>query len=215
MRKFLLCSGLAMGLGLAPIAASAATILGEFWDASSRIATLDDALDIIATGPATATFDSSGIDYPDGDTNIIPDATTLADFLGSDAASLSGAQDTTMEQSVFRFTGFLSLDDADTLFSVGSDDGFQLTIDGDVISSFTRLRSFGVTETTANLGAGIFAFELIYWENLVETGVEFEINGETVTGVSVPTVVPLPASGLALLAGLAGFGVMRLRRARA
>lgn len=212
MKRTLIFGAIALCLSIVPISAKAATITGEFWDASDPLLTLQDALNIAENQEATATFMSSGIDYPLGDANTVPDTTTLAEYLGADAATLSGPGDVTLEQSVFRFTGQIALDDAPTLFSVGSDDGFVLSIgNGAADIEFAGLRSFGTTSLTMNLGEGLFDFELIYFENQGGTGVEFEINGETVTGAEGPTVVPISASGYVLLSALGLLGLMRLR----
>ncbi len=193
--------------------ASAANITGEFWDVAVPVESLNEALAYVARTPPTATFDSSGIDYPVGAPVTLPDSTSLATFLGADAASLSGDGNATLEESVFRFSGFVAISTPTSTVTVGSDDGFQLTIGGFEISSFQSERAFNRTSVSANLGTGILPFDLVSFENQGVTGIEFEIDGETVTGVpdpatgptSDPTLVPLPASGLALLIGLGLF----------
>lgn len=195
-------------IALSPLAAPAA-ILGEFWDADGFISTLDTAQAIIDASGPDATFTSTGIDYPNGDADWVFDTETLATFLGTDAASLSSNALTTLEFSVFRFTGQIALDGL-TEFSVGSDDGFQLTIDDTLVSSFDAPRPFDTTTVSADLGTGLFDFELIYFEDAGLTGIEFFIDGEIVTGDMAP--IPLPAGGALLLTGLAGLALKRRRQ---
>lgn len=214
MRITLTIAGVALGALLSPLASHAAIITGEFWDADTAINSLADADAVIASGSATATFLSSGIDYPGGADSIVADTTTLADFLGADAATLSGSGGTDLERSVFRFSGMVELMNIDQMFSVGSDDGFRLSIGGSEVSAFDGKRSFGTTDLQANLGSGLVSFELVYFENRVETGVLFTIDDEVVTPDITP--IPLPASGWAGLLALLGLGVFwRRRSARA
>lgn len=200
------------------VAAQAATTIahGEFWDRASGLSTIADAEATIAGGAPTATFTSTAIDYPNGAAGHIHDNTTLETFLGADGGSLVGTNTTNLTYSVFRFTGWLDLAAGTNTFSVGSDDGFQLKVDGNVLSSYNGNRPFQTTSVDADLGAGLKAFELIYWENSSYTGVEFRINGAlaqfAAPGATAP--VPLPA-GLPLLAGGLGLFALAKRRKRA
>lgn len=176
---------------------NASTIKGEFWD-TGPIGGFGPIATALASTP-TATFNSTGIDYPLGAQNTVGSSTTLAAFLGTDAGSLSGAGGTTLEGSVFRFTGHLKLLALSNTFTVASDDGFRLFIEGTLVSEFFGNRPFGTTSATrADLGTGIKAFELIYWENGGVTGVEFEVNGRTVTPIPVGPALPMLAGALSL-----------------
>lgn len=211
MNKILRSAVVALGLSAAGVtAASASTVQfeGEFWDASSGVGSLSTALSVM-TNPATATFDSTAIDYPNGAGGSISDSTTLSAFLGADAGSLSGAAGSTLGGSVFRFTGFLDLGAGGHMFTVGSDDGFQLSLGGSVLSSFGGLRAYDETSAFSGL-SGVQAFELIYFENAGDTGVTFNIDGE-LAQAALPAV-PLPASGLLLLGAVGGFGALRRKR---
>ncbi len=196
-------SALIMTLFLVPSASFAATFNAEFWDASVPITNLTTADAIMANGPATATFLSTAIDYPNGSAINISSNTRLADYLGVDAASIIGPATRTITRSVFRFTGFLDLLAGPQSFSVGSDDGFRLSIGGNVIAQQYNQRSFNLTNITTDAGTGKTAFELVYFENAGVTGVVFSIDG----GLAVPSPVPLPSALLLMLAGIAGLGV--------
>ena len=198
---------------LAAGAAQAATLVsvtGSFYDADRDFTDIDDALGFVAGASADATFDVTAIDYPRGDIGSFTSATTtLEEFLGDDAASLSGGSDLTLEQSVFVLTGQIMLDGTEDVFSVGSDDGFRLTIDGMLISENTAPRGFEFTDATPGLPAGLYTFTLVYFENQGFTGVEFRVDGSIVAAAPVP----LPAAMILFGPALAGLAYARRRRA--
>jgi hypothetical protein len=134
----------------------------------------------------------------------------LASFLGADAASIIGDSLATIQTSVFRFTGFIDLVPGTQTFAIGSDDGYRLTIDNTLVSQRSQPRSFSTTTRTRNLGEGSAEFELIFYENFGNTGVEFFIDGALAT----PSPVPVP-TGLTLIASaLAALGLLKWRRRR-
>lgn len=211
----------AMTAGMA-VSAQAAVINGEFWQVESDNPILDEqgvnnhlshileADSIIASGAPIATFHSTGIDYPAGATGSISSGTSLSNFLGGttgDGGSIVGTDASDLLLSVFRFTGFVDLTAGAHTFDLGSDDGFRLTIGGTQVAIQATERGFGTTSVNADLGAGVQAFELIYFEDDGNTGIEFKIDGSVVTGVAAP--VPLPAAGWMLIAGVGGLAALR------
>jgi len=197
---------------LLPVAAAqAATFAGSFWDADRSFGNIGDAAAYIAANDATATFQSSGIDYPNAGGSITSD-TTLAEFLGADAATLSGNGDSNLRTSVFRFSGSLGLTGMQTI-SVGSDDGFVLKFDGVEVLGFSTPRPFRYSEGSFDV-TDVKVFELTYYENYGNTGVEFRIGGEVVNPSMAPAPVPVPAALPLLGAGIATLaGLRRMRRA--
>lgn len=155
--------------------ASPAVFTGEFWQtpASSNVNVA-----IAATGGTpSATFESTHVDYPQGAVNTQSSNNSLSNFLGSDGSSIVGNSSAQVRTSVFKFSGFIELTSGSHTFSVGSDDGFRLYIDGNQIIQHSNPRGFRFTTGSADIGSGVFPFELYFYENHGNTGVEFFIDG--------------------------------------
>lgn len=164
---------------------------GFIYDTNSGLGSLAAAKALLAN-PADATFTATKIDYDGGTVNAF-----LA--LGGDETSLSPAAfgTTNLDRIVFQITGFIRVDTAGTYnFRVSSDDGFELTIGGSVVTSFSGGRAFAPSTGAATLTAGKHAFELIYYENTGGEGLRFEtdltgsmqiVDDSLITGLTVPT----------------------------
>ena len=127
----------------------------------------------ISANTPNAQFVSTAVDYPNGAVNS--GGATIAAFLGTDAATLTvpavGAA--TADRFIVVFDGFIDVATAGNYsFDVGSDDGFSLSIDGNLVSQFPNIRGFAVTPGNATLSQGRHSFQLIYWENAGGNGVE-------------------------------------------
>lgn len=194
---------------LSAVSAHAATFAGSFWDADRSFGNIGDVTAYIARNDPTATFQSTGIDYPNAGGSI-SSSTTLADFLGADADTLSGAGDSNLMKSVFQFSGDLGLSGIQTV-SVGSDDGFVLKLDGVEVLGFSTPRAFAYTSGSFDF-TDVKMFELTYYENYGNTGVEFRIGGTVVNPSMSPAPVPVPAALPLLGAGLATLGGLRRMR---
>ena len=189
----------------------ATTFDGAFWDADRDFATIDEALGYIDGRAADATFQSTAIDYPTAGKRI-ESSTSLSDFLGAtDGASVTGAATGNLVQSVFQFTGTVDLAGIQKI-KVGSDDGFQLALNGVVVLEHATPRVFRYTKGSYDF-TGETTFVLTYYENFGRTGVEFQIGGEVVNASMSPAPVPLPAALPMLGAGVAAMaGLRRMRR---
>ncbi len=196
----------AAALPLSPV--HAATFQGEFWATPGPSANINQAIAAISGATPTATFISTAIDYPNGNRNTQRSNQTLTQFLGADAASIVGDGTEQITTSVFRFTGFLDLVPGQQNFSLASDDGYRLTIDGNIISERSAPRSFRSTALDANAGSGTVPFELIFYENFGNTGVEFFID----SALAAPAAVPVPATLSLGLTGIAAFAMLGWRR---
>ncbi|QIE42102.1 VPLPA-CTERM sorting domain-containing protein [Meridianimarinicoccus aquatilis] len=188
----------------------ASSFNGAYWD-SNAFSTVDQAIAYTENNAATATFLSTAIDYPNAGGSIT-DNTTLQTFLGADGSTLSGAFTNKLDKSVFSFSGTLDLIGTQSL-KIGSDDGFALKLDGVEVLRHSAPRAFSYTIGSYEF-TGATTFELIYYENYGNTGVEFQINDTVVTSAMAaaqPAAVPVPAALPMLLAGLGAFGLIRRR----
>jgi hypothetical protein len=111
-------------------------------------------------------------DLLEGDIGDVPDLAGLAptfsridraiDFDTDASFALPFVPDT----FVVRWTGFLRApEDGAYRFTVGSDDGARLLIDGAAVIDHPRLRSYGESAGRADLAAGVHAVELAFYEN--------------------------------------------------
>lgn len=193
--------------------ANAATVLvgveGAVFDSASSFATVDDAISFADTNTAVGTFTVGTLNYP-ASANTTSSSNTVTDILGADAASFVGS-DVQLQTSVFVFEGLIDLAGGSQSFTVGSDDGFALFIDGAEVSRFSNPRSYNETTVTADLGVGLKTFKLVYYENFGNTGVAFEIDGAAVTNVDP---VPLPMAAPLMAGGLVTLTAARRRRKR-
>ncbi|MBS2025035.1 MAG: hypothetical protein JST92_21760, partial [Deltaproteobacteria bacterium] len=118
------------------------------------------------------------------------------------------AAGTLVHHSPWSFSGYINVGAASTRsFTVGSDDGFMLAIsNGSTVVTSTKdaPRSFGYGDSSAQTwstvtfpSAGLYPFEIIYYENEGQEGVQFIAASGTPSG--------LPGSGLG---GLHGWGIV-------
>lgn len=136
------------------------------------IANLAEAEAIVASEPVYANFISSRLDYPNGGPNS--QNSNINNFLGVDAGTLDAAVGgTAANQMVFVFEGFVNVPaDGNYTFNVGSDDGFNLQIDGVTVNQFPNNRGFGVSNSNPFLTAGEHSIRLLFWENGGSEGLE-------------------------------------------
>lgn len=208
---------------VAPVPVNPGTGLsGQIWDAP--VGSLSGALAEIASGVVDGGFTAATIDYPNGAVDDIDTPTPLATFLGTDGASLSGTAVSEGFSLVLRMSGLIAIEQAGVVeFAVGSDDGFRLTIGGQVVSEFAGNRAFGFTSGALNFEeAGLYPIELVYYaNNEARSGLEFYSSipggvdsGAPASGLSiVPTgVLYVPTPGATVLAAGAVLLVLGQRR---
>lgn len=132
-------------------------LLGEVYEGGA-LGNLSDALRRMQ-GDADATFVSDGIDY---------DLTggTLRDFLGLDAGSLSDPDANLIEdQFALRLSGEVYLEAGTHRFYAMTDDGFRLTIDGQIVTQYTGARMSGLSQGTIQIAeSGWYSINVDYFE---------------------------------------------------
>ena len=141
--------------------------------AFGNIANIAEAEAIIASEPVFATFRATTLDYPNGGT--ANQNGNIGTLLGVDAASLDNgaAAGTNADRTVYEFTGTITAPAAGNYnFSIGSDDGFDLQINGASVLSFPNPRGFSFTNGVVALNAGDNDFRLVFFENTGSEGLE-------------------------------------------
>ena len=117
-----------------------------------------------AAGTPTSTFVSTVFD---GTTYNGGDLSSVQSFLGADAASLSPAPaNGTLDTSYIDMTGTITVSAAEAgpaTFTLGSDDGSILTIDGSQVVNDDGLHGIVTESGTVNLTAGPHSIELQYF----------------------------------------------------
>lgn len=215
------CAGIASAQAIIPAAARVGDIpgfagnglKGEIW--TSSVSSIAGTRNIMGANPANATFQATNINYLN---DLI--GTPLSTWLGADAASLSGISgDTAISALSIRLTGYIAIANAGTLrFNVESDDGMELKIGGESVTSYDGDRGFGGSPASAEFSeAGLYQIELIYWANGAgSSGLKFSWNAadpgnlDVVPEASLYSVIPAP-SAIGVL-GMAGLVAARRRR---
>ncbi len=116
-------------------------------------------LELIATSSADQTFTATELLYKGKNSQ-----TTLEQFLGDDAASLSGDGSVEFGPTGLQLNGFLYIPEGVHEISVASDDGFLLNIGGVNFSSFLGGRGTDETARVAEFEGGLYEVELFYFD---------------------------------------------------
>ncbi|MBN8543434.1 MAG: hypothetical protein J0M34_04125 [Alphaproteobacteria bacterium] len=133
---------------------------GSVYLSPAAVGSLAVANAYMAANPPDATFIANSLNYNNG--------ATVGAFLGADAASLSNpaVAAAAPDRMIYVFEGIINVPATGTYtFNVGSDDGFDLQIDGASLSQFPGIRGFGFTNANIPLTAGPHTFRLTYFEN--------------------------------------------------
>jgi uncharacterized membrane protein YgcG len=155
-------------------------LLGTYYGIGSNGAgSISSAESYIAVNNSLAQFIASQISYPanDGTGASDGDNDTLANFLGSDANTLTNPSvgSNQLSGQIFEFDGYISLPQGNTTLWLGSDDGAELFINGDTSTPFipdTGPHAFTWNGNTFDApSAGLYAVKIIYYEDQGSTGV--------------------------------------------
>ncbi len=167
--------GAAAMTGAQPAVLAGTGLTGQVFDRTGRFSSIADlvAQSSTQTSP-NALFTASRIDF-----GAVGTETTLGAFLG-DAGVLQGAGAATdMTTLGLKLSGFIWLEAGTHLITVRSDDGFQLSLGGQTISSYSGDRGFEGTSRQITIAtSGLYALDLFYFENQGDQGLRLEIDGE-------------------------------------
>jgi hypothetical protein len=197
----------------APLGAHAASGLsGAYYVVSGPPGTLAVALSDIASLSPTATFTSTSVCFPSCGTTIGDGGSTIADFLGGNATGLTANSVTDLSSHVVVLTGFVAAAaPGPEDFTLESDDGSELIINGVQVIDDDGDHGFGGSTTTVDLNPGLNSIEIVQFEDGGVTGLTVLENGAALTGQTAG--VPEPAAWALMLAGFGGLGLaMRSRR---
>lgn len=156
------------------------------------------------------------VDHDDGTTGLFNSPNLPDPFSALDAG--------TDWRFAVRFDGYLNVVTAGEYdFLVHSDDGFSLSLGGEIISSYDTDRAPGSTVSgPIFLEAGLYALELVSWEQggfyidelaWLRPGADgFAVIGTAEGGLALYSAVPLPTTLPLLFSALGGIGLLARRR---
>lgn len=125
-----------------------------------------------AAGEATANFIATELLYGSRKSD-----TTIAEFIGNDAASLTGNGDAEMGPSAMTFEGYIYIPAGVHEIAIVSDDGFELQIGGVDFSEFTGGRASDETARVADFEGGLYKLDLLYFDGGGGMALGLQIDG--------------------------------------
>jgi hypothetical protein len=197
--SLVMASLLALGSGQAM-----ATVAGSIW-VNDTPGSMDATPGNVPGTPADVTFTAlSPLDFVSGPLY------TIGEFLSSGGATGVTSDvplSDTLDNTIFNFTGSVTVTNG-LIYTVGSDDGLTLVIDGITVVNAPTPRSFGSNSYTWTGPSGTYPFQLVYGETLGPPAV-LEASLPFTSKVPEPATLALFGIGLVLV----GFGFTRRRRA--
>ncbi|MGX9416371.1 hypothetical protein ACXJY6_12845, partial [Vibrio sp. RC27] len=155
---------------------------GEFYNYDDsmgdygNLTSIADAIGVIDDQDPNATFISTGVSYSSGvgintDDDLGGTSTDGANssnfetWLGEDAGSINYHNKTTSSDAVVRLYGGVELSAGDYSIQVTADDGYQIKIDGVVVSEVDHNQPQAVDTFEFSVSdSGIHEIEIIYWD---------------------------------------------------
>ncbi|WP_170272612.1 retention module-containing protein [Litorivicinus lipolyticus] len=163
----------------APIIKTALSTTGlavEYYGVDSQINNLSEFKSIVSGNPADATFTSSGPNYAVG-SGTVSSGNHLQNWMGGDAASLSNDPASTSDGGLYMH-GQVYLEAGSYTFKSYTDDGLELTINGENAGTYAGNRAPGTTIDATPVviaEAGYVPVELFWWDQggryVLEVGV--------------------------------------------
>jgi Ca2+-binding RTX toxin-like protein len=161
-------------MGDLPAVLAGTGLNGAVFDRTGRFDSVDQLISQSATQSApNHLFNAAKIDFGDPG-----EERTLAQFLGSNGTAQTGGA-TDFTTIGLKLSGFVWLEAGTHLITVRSDDGFQLSLGGEVLSRHEGERGFEGTSRQIDVPSnGLYAIELFYFDNSGDQALRFEIDGK-------------------------------------
>ncbi|WP_158601380.1 retention module-containing protein [Marinomonas rhizomae] len=141
-----------------------AGLVGEYYGTDSQINDINDFKALIENKDPDATFNAANINYGHGSGGVAS-STHLQTFLGSDASTLSSDPSDNTDGGIY-LEGYVYLEAGNYNFKVTADDGYQITIDDDIVAEFDHNQSSNTAthETFTVTESGYHAIDMIWWD---------------------------------------------------
>jgi len=176
--------------------ARANTVTGSIWENDSTGANDATPANVPGTTPDVTFTATTPLDFQSNSLY------TIGQFLNSQAGTTvltgSGQLGNTLDNTLFDFTGTVSVTNGET-FTAGHDDGLTLVIDGTTVINDPGATSFITTTETYTGPTGTESFQLVYGE-CCGAPADLEIS------LPLSSPVPEPSSLLMLGTGLLALG---------
>ena len=150
------------------------SLLGDWIETLANLNSIASA-ERLMSEPPDGVFKASSFHYTDQGRH------SLQDFLGTtDAQSLRGGnKQAALTTMAFHFRGYIDLTAGEHHFTIGSDDGFRLNVDGQTVSQYDGNRAYAKSQGAFTAAkAGLYPIDLMYWENGGDARLTVEMDGK-------------------------------------
>ena len=150
-------------------------LTGAVYDRSGSFADINDLLaQTLTQNTPTRNFVAHRVDF-----GATFGETTLGAFLDDAGHLTNGGGATDMSTIGMRLQGYVWIPEGAHMITVRSDDGFQLSLGGQVVSSYNWGRGFESTSRQIDFAGGLYQIDLYYFENIGDQGLRLELDGQT------------------------------------
>ncbi len=163
--------------GAQPAVLAGTGLTGEVFDRGGSFSSIEDLIAQTVTSSADHHFTAEKIAFGGFAESPTP---TLRSFFDGFATLSDGGEDTAMTTVGLHIHGFIWLEAGAHLVSVRSDDGFLLSLGGQVVASHAGDRGFETTSQQLTVSGGLYAIDLYYYQNAGGDGLRLEMDGKTV-----------------------------------
>ncbi len=152
-------------------------LAGAICDRTGSFNDINDLLpQTITQATPTRSFIANRVDF-----GTFAGETTLGAFFDDAATRTNGGAATEMSTFGMRLSGYVWIAAGTHIINVQSDDGFQLALGGEVVSSFSGGRGFEGTSRQTGFGAGgFYKINLYYYENSGDQGLLLKMDGAAI-----------------------------------